>query len=143
MKQSAKTLGVAALGAAFAAAGAGTASAAPALPDPAQAVGAVTQDLPVGQVTKTLPGASEAVDAGQGALTNGLSTAKPTLEKSLPADTDPVAGLLGGLPVGGLPTGGLPTGGLPVDGLPVSTNGLPVQGLPAVGGLPGLPGLGG
>lgn len=138
MKQSAKTLGVAALGAAFAAAGAGTASAAPALPDPAQAVGAVTKDLPVGQVTKTLPGATEAVDAGQGALTNGLSTAKPTLEKSLPADTDPVAGLLGGLPVGGLPTGGLP-----VDGLPVSTGGLPVQGLPAVGGLPGLPGLGG
>ncbi len=131
MKQSAKTLGVAALGAAFAAAGAGTASAAPALPDPAQAVGAVTQDLPLGQVTKSLPGATEAVDAGQGALTSGLSTAKPTIEQSLPADTDPVAGLLGGLPVSTstLPLGGLPVGGLPVGGLPVS-GGLPISGLP-------------
>ncbi|SDK41266.1 hypothetical protein [Streptomyces indicus] len=133
MKQSAKTLGVAALGAAFAAAGASAASAAPALPDPAQAVGSVAKDLPVGQVTKTLPGASEAVDAGQNALTNGLSTAKPTVEKALPADADPVKGLLGGLPVnpGSLPVaGGLPVDGLPVSGLPGVGGGLPVSGLP-------------
>ena len=55
MKQSAaKTLGVAALGAAFAAAGAGAANAAPArrvLPDASQALGTVTQALPVENVT--------------------------------------------------------------------------------------------
>ena len=47
MKQSAaKTLGVAALGAAFAAAGAGAANAAPAVPDSSQALDTVTKTLP-------------------------------------------------------------------------------------------------
>ena len=55
MKQSAaKTLGVAALGAAFAAAGAGVANAAPALPDPTQALDGVTKTLP----TRTFSGRS-------------------------------------------------------------------------------------
>ncbi|NBE55715.1 ATP-binding protein [Streptomyces boluensis] len=89
MKHSAaKSLGVAALGAAFAAAGAGSASAvAPALPDAAATVGTVTSALPE-QATKTLPAA-------------------------LPTDgSDPVSGLIGGLPVGkGLPVQGLPVGG--------------------------------
>ncbi len=59
MKQSAaKTLGVAALGAAFAAVGAGAASAAPALPDATQALGSVTHTLPAENVAKALPGAA-------------------------------------------------------------------------------------
>ncbi|MEV6514006.1 hypothetical protein AB0M61_48915, partial [Streptomyces sp. NPDC051642] len=60
MKQSAaKTLGVAALGAAFAAVAAGSASAAvaaPALPDATQALGTVTHTLPAENVAKALPG---------------------------------------------------------------------------------------
>ncbi|MFI6939502.1 ATP-binding protein [Streptomyces sp. NPDC050418] len=108
MKQSAKVLGVAALGAAFAAAGASTASAAPALPDPTQAVGSLTQGLPVAGLAGNLPGATEAMGAGQNAVTGGLSAAQPAVGKTLPADADPVSGLLGGLPTGGLPTGALP-----------------------------------
>ncbi|MCH5677538.1 ATP-binding protein [Streptomyces gilvus] len=91
MKQSAaKTLGVAALGAAFAAVGAGAANAAPALPDTSGALDTVTRTLPTENVSKALPGAGEAVA--------------------------PVAGLLGGLPVGqtGLPTHGLAMNGLPL-----------------------------
>lgn len=56
MKQSAvKTLGVAALGAAFAAAGAGAASAAPALPDAGSALNTVTGTLPAEKVAQVLP----------------------------------------------------------------------------------------
>ncbi|WP_415948092.1 ATP-binding protein [Streptomyces sp. KLOTTS4A1] len=94
MKQSAKTLGVTVLGAAFAAAGASTASAAP-VPDPTQAVGGLTQGLPVAQVAQNVPGATEAVGAGQNALSTGLNAAQPAIGHAAPA-----AGLLGGLPVG-------------------------------------------
>ncbi|MFF3453142.1 ATP-binding protein [Streptomyces sp. NPDC002730] len=122
MKQSAaKTLGVAVVGAAFAAAAAGTAVAAPAsVPD------SVTGVLPVQDALTKLPaGAPESLAAGRTALANGTTTLPTTAQKSaksakklLTADKadDPVAKLLGGLPlVGGLPTGGgLPTsGGLP------------------------------
>ncbi|MBO1334780.1 ATP-binding protein [Streptomyces sp. VRA16 Mangrove soil] len=116
MKQSAaKTLGVAALGAAFAAAGAGAANAAPGVPDAAATLGSVTQNLPTESVTKVLPaGAPESLAAGQNALDSTLSTAKPIVDRAapsaLPTDGgDPVSGLLGGLPVNGL-TGGLPGG---------------------------------
>ncbi|MCX5204630.1 ATP-binding protein [Streptomyces sp. NBC_00237] len=111
MKQSAaKTLGAAALGAAFVAAAAGSASAAaaPAAPDAAATLGAVTQALPVDQVASKLPaGGHEALMAGQDALGKGAMAAVPNGEGK-----DPVSGLLGGLPTKGLPTGGLP-GGLP------------------------------
>ncbi|MEU9100774.1 hypothetical protein [Streptomyces sp. NPDC048361] len=95
MKQSAKTLGVVALGAAFAAAAAGTASAAPALP--MGALSTVTAGTPLGLVSKALPAASsqEAMAGGQ----KGSSS-------------DPVAGLLGGLPTGPVASN-LPGGGLP------------------------------
>ncbi|MGA4839980.1 ATP-binding protein [Streptomyces sp. G45] len=145
MKQStAKTLGVAALGAAFAAAAAGVASAAPALPDASGAVGTVgslSSALPLEQAASTLPvGGPEALVAGQNALENGLTAAQPTVEKVLsgaaeqgePADdhgedgkkaaaakpkpADPVGQLLGGLPTGPVATQGLPTKGL---GLPL------------------------
>ncbi|GAQ51491.1 hypothetical protein [Streptomyces acidiscabies] len=108
MKQSAaKTLGVAALGAAIAAVGAGAASAAPALPDATQALGGVTG---------ALPGAGELVNQAQPALTTSASTVAPIAQRAL-ADgpTAPVAGLLGGLPIGkGLPTHGLPLNGIPL-----------------------------
>jgi hypothetical protein len=105
MKQSAaKTLGAAALGAAFVAAAAGSAAAAPAAPDAAAALGALSQALPVDQVASTLPaGGPEALKAGQDALGKG----------ALGEGQDPVQGLLGGLPTKGLPTGGLPTGAVP------------------------------
>ncbi|MDX3387293.1 ATP-binding protein [Streptomyces niveiscabiei] len=107
MKQSAaKTLGVAALGAAIAAVGAGAASAAPALPD-VQALGGVTN---------ALPGAGEVVSQAQPAIATSAAAVAPIAQRAL-ADgpTKPVAGLLGGLPVGQ----GLPTHGLPINGIPL------------------------
>lgn len=65
MKQSAaKSLGVAALGAAFAVAGAGAANAASALPDTAQTLETVTQALPAEQLSQTLPGSGDALGQG-------------------------------------------------------------------------------
>jgi hypothetical protein len=118
MKQSAaKTLGVAALGAAFAAVGAGAANAAPAVPDASEALGTVTQTLPAENVTKALPGAGEAVSQAQPTLTTSLAAAQPVAQEvQSPAPTAPVAGLLGGLPAGDT---GLPTQGLPVNGIPL------------------------
>ncbi|MFD1662062.1 ATP-binding protein [Streptomyces caeni] len=115
MKQSAaKTLGVAALGAAFAAAGAGVASAAPATTDTV-GLDTVTQALPVGDVARTLPGAGEALGQGQNALGATVAAARPVARQAV-ADgpAAPVAGLLGGLPVHGLPTHGAPVNGLPL-----------------------------
>ncbi|MGW1157356.1 ATP-binding protein [Streptomyces sp. NPDC002513] len=111
MKQSAaKTLGVAALGAAFAAAGAGVASAAPAGPDIA-GPDTVTQALPLGNVTGTLPGAGEVLGQGQRAL----GTAVPAVGKAA-ADgpAAPVSGLLGGLQVTPLSPQGVPLNGIPL-----------------------------
>ncbi|GGV02986.1 ATP-binding protein [Streptomyces spectabilis] len=153
MKQSAvKTLGVAALGAAFAAVGAGAANAAPAtVPDPSTALETVTTTLPLDRAASTLPaGAPESLAAGQGALTTGLTAAQPAVENfvgSLSTKTlettaaealeqgddegedgtkaaKPKPAAPGANPVGQL-LGGLPTG-------PVATQGLPTQGL----GLP-------
>ncbi|WJV46586.1 ATP-binding protein [Streptomyces flavofungini] len=160
MKQSAvKTLGVAALGAAFAATGAGAASAA-AGPDAVGVLGTVASTLPLEETAQSLPdGAPEALAAGHSALQSGLKSAQPTTDKLLPlgdgaADralatkaapkpADPVKGLLGGVPVAqGLGTNALPTdtvtGALPTNALPTSA--LPTQGLP-LGSLPvqGLP----
>ncbi|MEU9332242.1 ATP-binding protein [Streptomyces sp. NPDC048290] len=117
MKQSAaKTLGVAALGAAFAATGAGAANAAPAAgPDVAQALDAVTRTLPAENVSQALPGTAEALAQGQNALGTGLAAAQPAAEQVLAqGPTAPAAGLLGGLPVQGLPTHGLPVNGIPL-----------------------------
>ncbi|MFI6459086.1 ATP-binding protein [Streptomyces sp. NPDC050528] len=121
MKQSAaKTLGVAALGAAFAAVAAGSASAAvaaPAVPDATQVLGTVTHTLPAENVAKALPGAGQALSQAQPALAGGLSAVQPAAEKVLSdGPTAPVAGLLGGLP---LSQTGLPTHGLPVNGIPL------------------------
>ncbi|MET9665491.1 ATP-binding protein [Streptomyces sp. NPDC006475] len=138
MKQSAvKTLGAAALGAAFAAAAAGSAAAAPAtLPDTATPLDSVTSVAPVQKAVTKLPaGAPESLVGGQQALTEAAGPLAATLEgvtnKALPTDgaADPVAGLLGGLPIAGaLPLDGLPLDGLPLDGLPLG--GLPLGGLP-------------
>ncbi|MFI2208855.1 ATP-binding protein [Streptomyces sp. NPDC020141] len=134
MKQSAaKTLGVAALGVAFAAAGAGAASAAPApLPDSATSLDTVSSVLSAQDLLTTLPGASESLTGAQGALTQSAATLPGTVQGAAQrtlapgAPTEAVTGLLGGLPVGQL-TQTLPTGGLPV----------PAGGLPVVGGLLG------
>ncbi|SFY11365.1 hypothetical protein [Streptomyces atratus] len=102
MKQSAaRTLGVAALGAAFAAA-AGTASAAvlpadaagTALPVATTALGTATQSLPAQETTTKLLGTGQ--------------------QKLVGDATAPVKGLLGGLPAGGMKTSGLSTNGLPL-----------------------------
>jgi hypothetical protein len=116
MKQSAaKTLGVAALGAAFAAVGAGAADAAPAVPDATQALDGITRTLPTDTVAKALPGAGEALTQGQAAVGAGLAAAQPAAQKVLAeGPTAPAAGLLGGLPVQGLPTHGLPVNGIPL-----------------------------
>ncbi|MFJ8462799.1 ATP-binding protein [Streptomyces swartbergensis] len=106
MKQSAaKSLGVAALGAAFAATGAGAANAAPAVPDTAQALETVTQALPAEQLSQTLPaGSAEAVGQGQTLAGTGLTAAQPVAGQLLAqGPTGPAASLLGGLPVNGVP----------------------------------------
>ncbi|CAL9441117.1 hypothetical protein SUDANB60_04048 [Streptomyces sp. enrichment culture] len=114
MKQSAaKTLGVAALGAAFAAAGAGAAQAAPALPD-APGLNTVTQALPADQASGALPGTAEALSTGQDVAGKGLGTAKPVAGEL--GSQVPGAGLLGGLPVNQMPTKGLNVNGLPLGG---------------------------
>jgi hypothetical protein len=100
MKQSvAKTLGVAALGAAFAAAGAGAAHAAPDLPGVARTLGGVAKAVPAEHSARTLP----AVDGGQGAATGKGKgkAAKPPATGAL----KPITGLLGGLPLNTLPLG--------------------------------------
>ncbi|ALO10610.1 Secreted protein [Streptomyces venezuelae] len=118
-QSAAKKLGVAALGAAFAVAAAGTASAAPSLPIGADALGTVTKAVPLGDGLTTLPdGAGESLSAGQGALGQGLDQGVKTLPaaagqatQSLPLDA--AAGGLGATPLGGL-LGGLPLGALPL-----------------------------
>jgi len=102
MKQSAaRTLGVAALGAAFAAAAAGTASAT-ALP-----LDAATSVLPVAgavaDATSTLPVQSTADKLLGTSQTQVLGDA-----------TAPVKGLLGGMPAGGVSANGLTANGLPL-----------------------------
>ncbi|MGX4690210.1 ATP-binding protein [Streptomyces sp. JNUCC 63] len=116
MKQSAaKTLGVAALGAAFAAAGAGAANAAPAAPDAGQVLGSVSKALPTENVSKTLPGAGQALNQAKPTVQKGLAAAQPVARDTLGnGPTKPAAGLLGGLPVQGLPTHGAPVNGLPL-----------------------------
>ncbi|NKQ25010.1 ATP-binding protein [Streptomyces galbus] len=116
MKQSAaKTLGVATLGAAFAAAGAGAANAAPALPDAAQTLDGVTRTLPTETVAQAVPGAGQALKQAQPAVGAGLTAVQPIAERLIAeGPTKPVAGLLGGLPLQGLPTHGLPVNGVPL-----------------------------
>ncbi|ANJ09177.1 ATP-binding protein [Streptomyces parvulus] len=122
MKQSAaKTLGVAALGAAFAAAGAGAATAAPELPDTAQTVDSVARTLPAETVSQVAPGAGNVLEQGRRIAGTGLTAAQPVAEQVLAEQlsegpTEPVAKLLGGVPVQGLPTQGLPVNGLPLGG---------------------------
>jgi hypothetical protein len=120
MKQvAAKTLGVTALGAAIAAAGAGVANAAsalPAVPDASGALGPVTKSLPAENVSPTLPGAGEVVTEGQSTLGSGVAAAQPSVGEVLPgAPSAPAAELLGGLRPGGLGKGAgvnaLPVGG--------------------------------
>lgn len=112
MKQSAvKTLGVAALGAAFAAVGAGAANAAPAAPDAGKVLGSVSKSLPTENVSKTLPEADRALDQAKPTVEKSLDTAQPVAHETL--ENDPVEstfGLLGGLPVQGVLVNGLPLG---------------------------------
>ncbi|WP_433891981.1 hypothetical protein [Streptomyces sp. CA-111067] len=102
-----KTLATTALGLAFAAAAAGTASAAEsALPLPA--LGPATANtmiggLPVGTAGKLLPGTTDSAQGAQQALSNGTSALPAGAGKLLPSGNEvgPVNSLLGGLPVGG------------------------------------------
>ncbi len=116
MKQSAaKTLGVAALGAAFAAVGAGAANAAPAVPGTPPRRWTPLPTLPAQNAAAALPGAGEALAHGQGALGAGVAAAQPRpSEGPCRRSGGAVAGLLGGLPLQGLPTHGLPVNGLPI-----------------------------
>ncbi|MBV7699101.1 ATP-binding protein [Streptomyces sp. TRM70350] len=116
MKQSAaKTLGVAALGAAFAAAGAGTAGATPAaLPDTHQTLGTVATMLPTENLNQALPGSAEALAPGQTALGTGLGAAQTAVESALAGGSAGPSALLGGLPVPGVPTHGTPVNGIPL-----------------------------
>ncbi|MEV8423739.1 ATP-binding protein [Streptomyces niveus] len=107
MKQSAaKTLGVAALGAAFAATAAGSASAAaPAAPDAGAALDSVTKNLPTESLTSGLPdGTGEGLTAARSAVGAGVRTVGQSAPMALSAITaaNPLTGLLGGLPVGSL-----------------------------------------
>ncbi|MFI0721375.1 hypothetical protein [Streptomyces sp. NPDC021224] len=96
-----KTLAAGALGLAFAAAAAGTASAA-ALPTD------VLGGLPVGSAANLVPGAGNTAAGAQNALANGTSALPADPQSLLPSGNHldgnqiaPVGGLLGGLPLGG------------------------------------------
>lgn len=109
----ARSLGAVALGAAFAAAGGGVASADTGLPKPSEALTAVDQTLPLGEAARsTLPaGAPEAV--GSGVRAAGLG-ADALVDK---ATSDPRS-LLAELPnVDDLGVEGLGVEGLPTDKL--------------------------
>ncbi|GAA4903579.1 ATP-binding protein [Streptomyces coeruleoprunus] len=110
MKQSAaKSLGVAALGAAFAVSAAGSAAAATAVPT-GPALDTVSKALAVGETAELPGGAGEALAVTRGAL-DTVSSAAPSVPVETPVD--PVMSLLGGLPLGNLPVGGsLPAAGL-------------------------------
>ncbi|WP_299532637.1 hypothetical protein [uncultured Streptomyces sp.] len=102
MKQSAvRTLGVAALGAAFAAVGTGAASAATALPLDAAAGALPVSTTVLDNVTRTLP-----VENTAGKVLGGEATDVAA----------PVTSLLGGLPTKDLPAKGLSLNGLPLGG---------------------------
>ncbi|MFJ9622321.1 hypothetical protein [Streptomyces sp. NPDC101181] len=98
-KSAAKTLGVAALGAAIAAVGAGSASAA--------------ASLPLDTAAGALPVSTMALDTVATSVQN--APVQETVGKVLGGDaTDaaaPVTGLLGGLPTQGLSANGIPLGG--------------------------------
>ena len=114
-----KALGVAVLGAAFAAAGAGAADAAPAAatPDPGQVVNTAST-LPAANLAQTVPGAGDAMAQGQNAVATSLNSVQPMFQQLLAqaqsGPAAPVAALLGGLPTQGLPAQGLPVNGLPL-----------------------------
>ncbi|MFD7702458.1 ATP-binding protein [Streptomyces caelestis] len=113
MKQSAaKTLGVAVLGAAFAAAGAGAACAAPAVPDAAPALDTVDRAVPAEKLSTALPGSDRALATGRELAGAGVATAQPVARKVGPET--PATGLLGGMPVQDLPTRGVTLNGVPV-----------------------------
>ncbi|MGC9382133.1 ATP-binding protein [Streptomyces sp. MH13] len=106
MKQSVKTLGVAALGAAFAAVGAGTAGAAPQLPDVTQAVDSVARTLPAETVSDVAPLTANGLEQTRHIAGEGLTAAPPLADQvvaeqlsDLPVQS--VAGLLGGMPAKG------------------------------------------
>lgn len=115
MKQAAiKTLGVAALGAAFAAIAAGSATAAPAGPNAGAALDLVTKTLPLERVTDQLPAPLPDVVA---ATKLALGTVQQTTPHAVGAvkTANPVQQLVGGLPVNGLGKG-LPVNGIPLGG---------------------------
>lgn len=102
-----KTLGAAALGVAFAAAAAGTATAAPMTPpaNSATALGSLTGQLPLGQASTLVPGAAQATDALKSAPQALSGADGGGLLGGLPAKGSPVNGLTGALGGGGLPIG--------------------------------------
>ncbi|MGW1050033.1 ATP-binding protein [Streptomyces sp. NPDC002521] len=128
MKHSAvRTLGVAALGAAFAALGAGAAGAATAVPDATPpALDTVTQTLPGENVATAQPGTAGALTRGQDALSRGqdalgagVAATRPAVENALQGGpTAPLHSRIGGLQAPSLPAQGLPMQGLPTPGLP-------------------------
>ncbi|MFI6058404.1 hypothetical protein [Streptomyces sp. NPDC051286] len=117
MKQSAaRTLGVAALGAAFAAAAAGTASAsalpvgaASALPTPKLSAPLEQGGAPFGSALGTATRSVPVQDTATKLLGSGQT-------KVVHDATSPLGGLLGGLPAGGVKANGLSTNGLPLGG---------------------------
>ncbi|MEU5398729.1 ATP-binding protein [Streptomyces sp. NPDC005963] len=119
MKQSAaKSLGVVALGAAFAAVAAGSAVAEPApFPDSATSLDTVGNVVPLKDTLTKLPAGAEVLSGGQRALIESTATLPGTLQGAgqrvlaPEASKDVVGSLLGGLPVAQL-TKALPTGGL-------------------------------
>ncbi|MGW6744725.1 ATP-binding protein [Streptomyces sp. NPDC055025] len=127
MKQSAvKTLGVAALGAAFAATAVGTAAAAPVPVGSGALVGAgavsaldtvgnAAEQLPLEEVAEELPAPTSDVVEGSRIALGTLRAVTPYVFGAAQT-ANPLKGLLGGLPVNGLAQGGLPVNGIPIGG---------------------------
>ncbi|MEU7045321.1 hypothetical protein [Streptomyces varsoviensis] len=133
-----KTLGVAALGAAFAATAAGTAAAAGPVETVAPTVADAVDSLPVSTVGKLAPG-GEALATGQTAFSTVTRTAAPVADQALNTVTSAGAQeLLGGLPATRRTAQALPTGEI-VKTVPTAVGTAALGAVPGAGLLGGLP----
>lgn len=123
MQRTKKMIGIAVLGAAFAAVGTGSAGAAQPLAA-GKTAGGLLKALPVQEAARTLPAPGEQARTLPAPQEQARTLPAEQNGKSRSAPKSPVGSLLGGLPLGatekltgaGAPTGNL-TGSLPIGGL--------------------------
>ncbi|MEV0281640.1 ATP-binding protein [Streptomyces sp. NPDC050610] len=134
-----KTLGVAALGAAFAATAAGTAAAAGPVETVAPTVAGAVQALPAETLGQFVPGGAQALPAAQGAVGTISTTVPPVADQALETTADRgAAELAGGLPATRQTLGSVPAGAI-AKTVPGTVGSAAMGAVPAAGLLGGLP----